>query len=275
MKTVVICVIVLFIAMFASFAHALESFTLYDNFNAKFINEDLWFGWEDIDTGVNILDEVRQISSGRLHMLSRFYGNMSSNTGQSRGFYDLMVTDPDTITAMEATVQVARIEADSCPTNSTPTTAAVVLGGAFFNTGTPTGGSELNDVLAYIRIELVSNSTNKPGILEVTGYVSQCNDSTCSSSTALQSETLGTIKVGVNTNLSIQWDQPNHQFIFKFGSLAPVFVAYGVSDTSLPGLDFKTLRLRNYIANCTAEPRLVSFVEAYFDNVFVNQSAVP
>ena len=275
MKTVVICVIVLFIAMFASFAHALESFALYDNFNAKFINEDLWFGWEDIDTGVNVLEEVRQISSGRLHMLSRFYGNMSSNTGESHGFYDLMFTDPDTITAMQATVQVARIEADSCPTNSTPTTAAVVLGGAFFNTGTPTAGSELNDVLAYIRIELASNSTNKPGILEVTGYVSQCNDSTCSTNTVVQSTTLGTVKVKGKTNLSIQWDQPNHQFIFQLGTLTPVSVKYTVSDTSPPGFSFKDLRLRNYIANCTAEPRLMGFGEAYFSNVYVNESAAP
>lgn len=275
MKTGVICVIVLFIVMFASFAHALEAFALYDNFSSKIIDETKWYGEETIATGVNIEDQVRRISGGRLHMLSRFYGNMSSDTDISHGFYKLEFANPETITAMKATVQVTSVEVTGCPSNSTPTAADASVEGAFFNTGTPTSGSELNDVIAHIYIELASDSTEKPNILEVIGAISQCDDSTCDTYTVLDSQTLGTVKVGATTTLSIQWDQPNHQFIFQFGKLAPVNLAYAVSDTSSPGVNFKDLRLRNYIANCTTEPRLVSFVEAYFDNVFVNQSAVP
>ena len=124
-------------------------------------------------------------------------------------------------------------------------------------------------------IQLASTSTDKPGILNVVGAVLQCNDSTCSSLTMLQSKTLGTIKVKGKTDLSIQWDKANHQFIFQFGKLAPVSAPYAVSDTSPPGLNFKDLRFRSLIANCTTEPRLVASLEAYFDNVFVNQSAAP
>ncbi|MGZ3535341.1 MAG: hypothetical protein ACXU9K_08945 [Thermodesulfobacteriota bacterium] len=275
MKTGVICVIVLFIVMFASFAHALEAFELYDGFSSKIIDETKWYGSQTLATGVNIVDQVLQISSGKLHMLGRFYGNMSSDTGASRGFYKLQFANPATITAMEATVQVKQIEADACPNNTTPTTASASLQGSFFNAGTPTPGSEVDDVLALIFIERTSDSTDQAGILQVVGAVSQCTDSTCATFTVLSSQTLGTIKVGKKTTLSIQWDQPNHQFIFQFGKLAPVLLTYGVSDTSPPGVNFKDLRLRNYIANCTTGTRLVSFVEAYFDNVFVNQSAVP
>jgi len=210
-------------------------------------------------------------------MLSRFYGNVSSNPGSSRGFYDLAFANPDTITAMAATVQVKHLEADGCPDNSTPTTASAGLTGSFFNTGpqAPTPGSLLNDVLAIIEIGRASDSTDKAGILEVSGSIWRCDDAACTSFTELNSTTLGTIKVGAKTTLSIQWDQPFHQFIFQFGKLAPVFLPYAVSDTLSPGVKLKRLRLRNYIANCATGPRLGSFLEAYFDNVFVNQSAAP
>jgi hypothetical protein len=274
MKITLSCLIAIFLLMFGSPVRALEPFALYDDFKSKIIDETRWYGSESISTGVNIVDQVLQ-SSGKLHILSRFYGNTSINTGVSRGFYDLAFANPDTITAMEATVQVKRIEAGGCPDNSTPTTASAGLTGSFFNTGPQTPGSLLNDVLAVIEIRLASDSTDKPGILEVLGSVWRCDDSTCTLFTELNATTLGTIKVGAKTTLSIQWDQPFHQFIFQFGKLAPVFLPYAVSDTLSPGVKFKRLRLRNYIANCTTGPRLGSFVEAYFDNVFVNQSAAP
>jgi len=275
MKAAIICVTIFSMAMLGSFAHALEPFALYDKFSSKILDETKWYGSETIAAGVDILEQVRQISGGRLHVLSRFYGNMSSNTGTSRGFYKLEFANPDPITAMEATVQVKSVEADGCAANSTPTDVSAAIQGAFFNTGTPTPGSELNDVLGLIYIQRASNSTDKPGILEVRGAISQCNDATCATYTVLNSTTLGTIKAGATTTLSIQWDQPNHQFIFKFGKLAPVHLAYAVSDTSSPGLNFKDLRFRNYIANCMTPPRLIAFMEAYFGNVFVNQSAAP
>jgi hypothetical protein len=270
------CLIAIFLLMFGSPVHALEPFALYDDFKSKIIDETKWYAAESMSTGVNIVDQVLQ-SSGKLHMLSRFYGNVSSNSGVSRAFYDLAFANPDTITAMEATVQVKKVEVDGCPDNLTPTTGSAGLTGSFFNTGpqAPTPNSLLSDVLAAIEIRLASDSTDKPNILEVLGTVWRCDDPTCSLFTELNSTKLGSIKVGAKTTLSIQWDQPFHQFIFQFGKLAPIFLPYAVSDTFSPGYEFKRLRIRNYIANCTTGPRLGSFVEAYFDNVFVNQSAAP
>jgi len=274
MKITLSCLIALFLFMVGSPVRALEPFVLYEDFSVKILDETKWYGSETISPGVNIEDQVLQISGGKLHMLARFYGNVSPPAGVSRGFYNLTFANPATITAIAATVQVKNIEADGCPANPTPTVASASLVGSFFNTDTPDGTS-LNDVLGLIYISLASNSTDAPKILEVWGVISQCTDSTCTTFTVLNSKQLGTIKVGAKTTLSMQWDQPNHQFIFQFGKLASVPLGYAVSDTSAPSVNFKHLRLRNYIANCATGPRLQSFVEAYFDNVFVNQSAAP
>ena len=274
-KTAIISVIIASMAMLGSFAHALEPFVLYDDFGSKIIDETRWYGEYGIATGVSILEDIREIKSGRLHVLSRYYGNMGSDSGTSRGFSRLGFANPNTITAMKATVQVMSEEADGCPNNSFATTVRAALQGTFFNTGTPTPNSSVNDVLAGIGIELTSNSSNAPNILNVLGYVIRCNDSSCVSYSLLRGENMGTIKLKAKTDLSVQWDQPNHQFIVQVGKLPPVSLPYAVSDTHPPGVNVKELRLTNYIANCTTEPRLVGFVDAYFDNVFVNQSAAP
>lgn len=47
-----------------------------------------------------------------------------------------------------------------------------------------------------------------------------------------------------------------------------------VPDLLPPGVvDSKRVDIAQVVADCTAEPRPVAFMEANFDNVFVNQSA--
>jgi hypothetical protein len=279
MKIALSCLIAVFLLMFASSVRALEPFALYDDFSSTFINEVKWSGADSHSTGADILESVRQIQRGVLHIVNTTYADMSSNTGDSSGTTILEFTDGDKITAIKATVQVNSIEATGCSGNTTHNTnARARLGGTFFNTGAPTPGSYLNDVFAFIGIQLRSDSTDKPGILEVIGRVVQCNDSNCFSNTKLYEQILGTIKVKKKTDLIIQWDKTNHQFIFQFGSgksAVSVSFTYTVSDTSPSGADSKRVDVAHRVAKCTAEPRTVAFVDANFDNVFVNQSAAP
>jgi len=279
MKITLSCLIVIILLMFGSPVRALEPFVLYDDFSSKtkIIDEARWYGQESIVTGANIVEDVRQISSGKLHMLSRAYGNVSSDAGITSARTRLLFSNPGPITAMKATVQVKGIEADGCANNAEPTVTRVGLFGSFFNPGQPPAGSLLNDVQVYIAIELASDSTNEPGILNVVGSIRQCGNATCSTLNTLVSQTLGTIKLKGKTDLSMQWDKPNQQFIFQFGKLAPSPLSYSglVADTFPPSVDIKRLDLSYSIANCTIEPRISAFAEAYFDNVFVNQSAAP
>ena len=83
--------------------------------------------------------------------------------------------------------------------------------------------------------------------------------------------------------LLVQWDPENDQFIFQRGVEAPQFVSYVglggmVTDTNPPGLPIKRIGVDNFVPHCTdavASTRPVAKVDALFDNVFVNQTAIP
>jgi hypothetical protein len=46
-----------------------------------------------------------------------------------------------------------------------------------------------------------------------------------------------------------------------------------VSDSAPPGDQFKRLSVVHFVPNCTATPRPVAFIEAFFDDMMVNESA--
>ena len=83
------------------------------------------------------------------------------------------------------------------------------------------------------------------------------------------------VATGTAAKVEIQWDQPNHQFLFTRGAQLAVPVPYNVSDVESPGLPYKNLEIFNNVANCTTAPRPIANITALFDNVFLNQSALP
>ena len=274
MKIASSCLMALLLLMFASPVRALESLVLYDDFHSTFIDETKWSGGGSQSAGVDVLEFVRQIQKGTLHMVNRTYGDTSSNSGSSAAYTRLDFADGEKVTAIKATIQVNSVEVGVCTSNPNATYARARLGGSFFNISAPTAGSYSNDVFAAIYIELASDSTDKAGILEVIGRVIKCNNSTCSLYTELDKIVLGTTKVKKKTDLSIQWDKSNHQFIFQLGKSAPVSSTYAVPDLLPAGFaDSKALDIAQSIANCTAEQRPVAFMDLNFDNVYVNQSA--
>ena len=92
----------------------------------------------------------------------------------------------------------------------------------------------------------------------------------------LHFQDLGLVKLGEMTRLRVQWDRENHRFIFQRGGDPEVVAPYTVSDTAPASDSRKTLEITSMsVANCTATPRPVAFIEALFDDVMVNASAAP
>ena len=103
-----------------------------------------------------------------------------------------------------------------------------------------------------------------------------CLDRDCVGITTLGGGILGTVKTGEWVRLLLQWDRNQDRFIFQRDREQPAFVSYtGFSDAAPPGIQLKTLGADHFIANCATNPTPVGMVDAIFDNVFVNQSALP
>jgi hypothetical protein len=242
---------------------------LYDNFSTKTINPSKWFGAESSPSPPTIEENKRMIEKNTLHLLTRLYGQTSSNTGYSAGGNRLRFRNGDPIYGIKATVKVKNISVVSCTANPSTSWARARLQGFFFNTGTPTPGNSLNDVYAQLCLE-----PNQANGLNVVARVNLCTDSGCNTSTQIGSQTLGTAQLNKKTTLSLEWDPDNNRFIFQQDKLAPVYINYTVSDSSEPGTwNNKRLGADGCAANCTNSPRPFAFVDAYFDDVYVKTTA--
>lgn len=270
-------------------AQAQVTLGLYDNFKTKLLDPTKWTGRES-GGGIRgiLLESSRQIKtdpillSKGLDIQERVYGDPTTDTGLSLGTNELVFIDGTDITTIQATVEVKSLKVIGCAANSDATQAGAVINGLFFNTGTPTSGSSLNDVGALLGIWRLSNSSDPAKVLEVVGHVYQCLDEKCGTYTLLDSESLGTVHLNQTVKLQITWDKTNHQFIFQKGKSTPVPFTYAVSDTNPPGTSnggAKHLGVRQYVASCdmtkTTPPRPVASMEAFFEKVYVNASAIP
>jgi hypothetical protein len=279
MKATIIFIVVLLINMLALPVGGMEPFVLYDDFSSKFIDVNKWYGVTMRSGAVVLLEFTREIQKNRLHLANRTYGDTTSNKEFSRGYNVLGFLNEGRITAMKATVQINDFEAKGCKANPFPSAAGLHLAGSFFNTGTaPTPNNQQKDVIAGIGIQRRSNSTDEPNVLEVNYRVMECGDKsdrTCISPKILDQGFLGIVMNGEITDLSIRWDQANHQFIFQLNLQSAVFSPYKVSDTSRPGINFKRLDLGHEVANCSGEPRSIAFMDAYFHKVYVSEKRSP
>ncbi len=257
-------------------AEALE-LTLYDNFEQAPLNPDKWLGSEfeyPYQYGRSFVELVRrtiQDDEGRhLRILARSVGE-----GANFSLFRLKFTNPEAITAIRSRVKVQNFESRGCP--DSPTSVNPQIFGFFFNTDTtgtaPRDGT--NDVIAAVGVTRDSNSPFSPDVLHVFYFVLHCLDFDCVSTVGIGGGNLGTVTKGQWVRLLLQWDQGNHQFIFQRDRETPATVGYNLPDTQPPGIQLKTLGVSNFVANCDVSPRPVGMADALFDNVFVNQSALP
>jgi len=283
MKLILSCTVVLIVIFAGVSSQAQVTLTLYDNFQSKYLNPDNWFGSE---SGTTVLESVRQIKTDpvygykSLSLLHRGYGGTGSNSGRTVARNRLLFSDGTGISTIQAKVQVKKVQAVGCTANITNpnTDVQARFGGFFFNTGTPTPGDSTNDVGAFVALRRLSESDDKPNVLEVVGYAIHCTNADCTQSTPIgdTGQDLGTALVGQRIKLRITWDQVNNRFVFQKGNSSEVPLAYDPGtypDGADPGTSnggFKRLDVQELVTNCTSLPRPVGFMEVWFDDVFTN-----
>jgi hypothetical protein len=288
MKLTVLCGLVV-VAVLAS-TPASAQVVIYDNFEAKVLNPENWFGNDgSSNAGVFILESGRQIKTEPLfgfkgvNIFNRSYASQGSDTGNASSNTRLFFNGSN-ISTIQATVLVKKIQATGCSAvNTFATSPRVRIGGAFFNAGAvaPTPGDQTNDVFAFVTVGRELDSTNPAKVLDIQGTVFRCGDAGCSgaNSTQIGEELLGTVKVNQKVKVRVTWDPGADRFVFQKGKGPEVAIAYtGNNDVFGPGTvngGNKRLEVNHQLPNCTSAPRPVAYMEAYFDDIKVNASAVP
>jgi hypothetical protein len=267
-------------------SQAQEPLVLYDDFESEFLDGAKWYGRDTLTPGMTILETVREIdrtqvhkrlkpwgdelscfAPGRLRLALRTYGTDSSATAR------LQFAQPENIRTIQVTLEVQDVHATGCANNSAVfTKSRVRIMGFFFNTQEPTPVDDLNAVYAQIDVCRRSNSSDPSGVMEVRGAVTHVLET---GTADLGSVTLGTIKLGQKVRLRITWDPDNDRFIFRKGVDPEVYVTYTVPDGHPPYYPNKRLEILEQVPICTDLPRPLAHMDVLFDNVLVNESAVP
>jgi len=135
-----------------------------------------------------------------------------------------------------------------------------IFGGNYFNSGT---GNPGDDVAAVIIVE--HDPPTPRGVLLVSALVFSPN-------TFYGFSSLGTIRFEQLLTATVQWDQPNHQFIFHANGPSlnsDAFISYAAPDTMPAAVPIKLLAARAFAPNCTTR-QTTADIEVLFDNVRVN-----
>lgn len=256
-------------------AQAAAPTALYDNFSASQINPVKWAGGESDDARANLENLRYVVGNATLGNRLRLYGRGSSaswlNSGTLYGSNSLGFRNPNPVTAIKASVWANSATVTKCPGNPDMSVVRARLGGTFFNVGPlPIPGDNTYDVLAQIRVQRASDSTDAPNVVRVRYTVSVCLDTGCFNGLNLGSAELGPpVNPGQKVTLSLEWDKANKRFIFRRDALAAV-IQYTVPDASAPGYGYKNLHVGYFVANCASATPLTAAMDAYFDDVYTN-----
>jgi hypothetical protein len=277
MKPVLPCAVMTMVVLFGVPGYAAERLVPYDDFNAAYINPDRWFGGEYSPSFPGGSTEaVRQLQDNRLRLLYRSYGFKHSDSGGIRSELVLMFRNAAFITAIQATVQVTDAVTTGCPGNPDNALARAMLGGRFFGGPASTPDGDVRDMVASIGIAHVSGATDPPDVFQAQSLVFYCANRPCTAGTYLHRQDLGAVKRGEMVKLRVQWDRIHGQFIFQRDEQPEVFARYAVpADIVAPGIPVKLLHAIHFVPHCTATPRPMAYIDAWFDDVMVNESAAP
>jgi hypothetical protein len=269
--------VMLLIVLIGVPGYATERLVPYDDFNATHINPDQWLGGEYSSASPRWSTEaIRQLQDHRLRLMSRSYGSKTADSGSIRSELVLMFRDPAAVTAIQAAVQVTDAVTTGCPGKPDNTEAWAMLGGRSFGGAASTPEGEVRDMVAFIGIMQASGGTDPPDVFRAHSVVFYCANRSCTAGTQLHRRDLGPVKRGEIARLRVQWDRRHGQFIFQRDEQPEVFARYAVpSDIVPPGIPSKLLNAMQFVPDCTATPRPMAFIDAWFDDVMVNESAAP
>ncbi|RKH47360.1 hypothetical protein [Corallococcus llansteffanensis] len=259
-------------------AQAVEPMVPYDNFNPTEPNPARATKvrgidparWVDHETGTR-LESARELAFTRLRLMSR-----SDTPGA--GSFGLLFSHSSAVTAIAAKVRLNNARTTGYTAPGAPAAESTAeLTGHFFNTrtGVPSKNQQ-DDVIAAIRI--VSRSTDPVGsqLLRVEALIERCTNASCSTRAQLFAADLGQVHQGEQAALRVQWDVANHRFVFQRDAQPEVYGAYTVTDTFPPASPNKALVVtHNPPTYLSGAPAPLGYANAYFHDVFVNESAAP
>lgn len=249
-------------------AHAaVEGYTVIDNFESGLLDGNLYADQE----------RVRSVSGSTARLMQRDVGSDADNSGGTYYTWNAPMSRPTPATQLRAVLRVNAVDVVGCSTNTAYTTQARArLTASFFNTGARTLGSFYGDVLAQVAVSRASNSVDAPGVLRVRGNAFVCSDADCNLSQSIGSSVdLGTVSVGQDVTLAVEWDRALKTFTFRRdGTASTGTVSYTVSDSYEPGNDRKAYGTRTDVADCTSG-RATASIDATFDTFSVNSKAKP
>ena len=244
----------------------LEKWKLFDNFNDTAIDQSTWPG---------MLDRAREVAGRQLRLMALDYAATNSNSGYVGVNQQQTFPKPNLVNEIRATVTASAYDVVGCEANPAVASAQARIYGAFFNTGAGTNGSSLGDVEAQMRLQRQSDSLEAEGVLKVYAVVARCDDANCQSATELGIADFGTINLGEPATLEMRWDRPNKRFLFSRDDKPAVSLIYSVQDAGSAHAPYANVSIRNVIPNCTSGTRPTSMMDALFDDVSINKSAVP
>lgn len=252
--------------------HAGQPLVLYDDFSKPLIDPQKWTA----DDWGFVLENTRVVTKNwALNLAARSYAGIDSDSGSGGSGNAIYFKNPQYIDAIKTTVVFKDYDLIGCTTNSFPSQVRARISGYFFNTGSRTEGSHANDVFAQVYVYRNSQSQDASKVLKAVFWVGICRDRDCFDTTPLGSYELGNVILGKNTDLRLEWDPDGNQFIAQLNKNPEVSISYeDLPDVNHPGLASKRLEARTDVAECTSEPRPTAFVDLWFDNVYVNQSAL-
>lgn len=250
----------------AQAAFAAEPYAIYDDFATTTLDPARWAA----------VEYTRRVEGNVMRLIQRDWGPTSSDSGSQTRYWNENVTRSGPMTQFRATLRVNALDMTACPANGTTSSVRARILGSFFNNGNRIAGNAVGDVYASVTLSRVSNSADAPGVLRVDGLVGMCTSADCLSSAFIGNVvSLGTVNVGTNVLVQMEWDRANKQFLFSRDKGAPVAVAYWQDDSADPAVPFKYVGTRTTVASCLSGPRAYAHIDARVDNVAVNASAKP
>ena len=246
------------------------TYEIYDQFKGQFLNSSKWLTlptcsatpFVDTTASINLLDCVREIQSNKLRLMVKAYGNALSDSGRQFGPSELFFVNPNAINSITTTLRVKRANAVACPANATPfsSIAQTIVGGNYFNPGS---GNSSDDVAAIVIVE--HDPPTAPGGLVLSALVFSPN-------AFYGFANLGTAKFEQPLTATVQWDQANHQFVFRVNGpnlSSTATLPYSVPDTMPAAAPLKLLGARAFAPNCTTVKGTAD-MDVLFDEVRVN-----
>jgi hypothetical protein len=186
-----------------------------------------------------------------------------------------MCRDPAAVTAIQAAVQVTAVATTGCPGHSENTVAWATLGGRFFGSAAATPEGEVKDRVAVMGIIGVSGATGPPDVFQARAVVFYGANRPCTAGMPLPRRDLRSVNRGETARLRVQWDRDNHRFICQRDDASAVFAPSAGSDTDPPASAATWVDARHVVPNWTATPRPMACIDAWFDEMMVNESAAP